>query len=228
MKLATRSELTADEASRLAKLETVIAKGIQTFKQVGEALLEISDQRLYRATHSTFKDYVGEKWNMTAARAYQLCDAASVIKSLPEKSTMVDKINERQARELGKAPVTERPAVLEAAAKNGVVTAKTIKAEVQKRQPKPTPKPEPKPAKVIDVEPVEKSFSEKEEERLQAPGKSPARQIIEDLQNIIASLEALDEPTPFDDVQPTDFDDLANRLIIDAKWVRKIGEQSQG
>jgi hypothetical protein len=73
--------------------------------------LDINERRLYRATHSTFQEYCADKWNMTAARAYQLCDAAEVMKSLPPgTSTIVD--NEAKARELAKIPSEKRVEVL--------------------------------------------------------------------------------------------------------------------
>jgi DNA-directed RNA polymerase subunit RPC12/RpoP len=97
------------------------------FVEVGTALLEISDRRLYRATHSTFQDYVSDKWKMTARRAYQLCEAAEVVKALPENVNHGTHLNERQARELAKVKPEKRTKVLETVARKGKVTAKTIK-----------------------------------------------------------------------------------------------------
>lgn len=128
-----KNALSQVETARLAELEPIIERGLASFVEVGNALIEISDSRLYRATHSTFKQYCEDRWKMTAARAYQLCDAAEVIKSLPvEKSTMVD--SERMARELVKVPAAKRVEVLETvqakAKSNGnKVTAKAIKEQ---------------------------------------------------------------------------------------------------
>ncbi len=36
---------------------------VQTFYEVGNALLQIRDERLYRQTHSTFEEYCREKWS---------------------------------------------------------------------------------------------------------------------------------------------------------------------
>ncbi len=129
---AIRHQLDAAERDRLAELEPVIEKGLAGFVEVGTALLEINDRRLYRETHSTFQDYVSEKWQMTARRAYQLCAAAEVVKALPENVNHGSQINERQARELAKVEPERRVQVLEVAASKGPVTARAIK-EVAKR-----------------------------------------------------------------------------------------------
>ena len=42
---------------RLAELEKVIAKGRKTFLEVGRALMEIRDTRLYRREYSGFEEY---------------------------------------------------------------------------------------------------------------------------------------------------------------------------
>src|SRR5512143_2557877 len=90
---------------RLAELEKVIAKGRKTFVEVGLALAEIRDLRLYKREYSGFEEYCREKWGWKRAHAYRLIDAADVAKVSP----MGDKItSERVARELGKAEPEQR------------------------------------------------------------------------------------------------------------------------
>jgi hypothetical protein len=136
---AIARELDATEQADLARLETIVDRGLTGFVEVGNALLEISDRRLYRATHSTFQEYVQEKWNMTARRAYQLCEAAEVVKALPENVNNCSHsriTNEGQARELAKVKPEKRAKVLETAATKGKVTAKSIQeAAVQTATP---------------------------------------------------------------------------------------------
>ena len=93
--------ITLDERSRLYQLEETIRQGLNTFVDVGNALLEIRDKRLYRQEHSTFEEYCNKQWNFTKQRVYQLMDSASVIDTL-KKSTVVDFLptSERQARPL--------------------------------------------------------------------------------------------------------------------------------
>jgi len=66
----------------LDELEVVIERGQQTFIEVGRALMEIRDRRLYRETHATFEAYCGERWGWTRQRANQQIDAACVADAL--------------------------------------------------------------------------------------------------------------------------------------------------
>jgi hypothetical protein len=103
--------LAREEQSALDRCEAVIARGVQTFIEVGEALTEIRDKLLYRFSHKTFDHYCKDKWGIGRARAYQLMEAAPIAR---EMSTTVDKppANEREARELAKSRPADRPAVL--------------------------------------------------------------------------------------------------------------------
>jgi hypothetical protein len=89
------NELALLEHKRLDELEAIIERGVQTFVEVGEALMEIRDSRLYKQTHPSFESYLRERWKMSRPRGYQLIDAAKL-------STTVDTPveNERQARAL--------------------------------------------------------------------------------------------------------------------------------
>lgn len=90
--------LDAGEARRLAELEAVVEAGLQTFVDVGRALLEIRDGRLYRQTHGTFEAYLDERWNISRRHGYRLIDAARVAELVsPIGHTPA---NEAQAREL--------------------------------------------------------------------------------------------------------------------------------
>lgn len=101
------AQLNASERARLDELETAIDRGLQTFYEVGKALEEIREQKLYRETHKTFEAYCRDRWGIARQRAYQFIDAALVMENL---STMVDKIptKERQVR-----PLTQLPPALQ-------------------------------------------------------------------------------------------------------------------
>jgi hypothetical protein len=103
--------LAIDEQRTLARCEETIGRGLQTYIEVGSALLQIRDQRLYRMTHQTYADYCNERWGMSRQRAYQLIDSSQVGAEL---STMVDKPpkNEREAREIAKSAPADRPKVI--------------------------------------------------------------------------------------------------------------------
>ncbi len=97
----TDNMITLEERSRLYQLEETIRQGLSTFVDVGSALLEIRDTRLYRQEYNTFEEYCLEQWNMKQSRAYQFMDSAKVIGNL-QSSTIVEllPINESQARPL--------------------------------------------------------------------------------------------------------------------------------
>ena len=90
--------LTAIEQGRLAVLEDVVERGLQTFFEVGLALAEIRGERLYRETHATFEAYLQERWDLSRAHGYRMIEAAAVSKVV---SPVGDRpANEAQAREL--------------------------------------------------------------------------------------------------------------------------------
>ena len=75
---------------RLAELEKVIAKGQKTFVEVGLALAEIRDLRLYKREYSGFEEYCQKKWGWKQRYAYRLIDGAEVAKvSAGKVSTIV-------------------------------------------------------------------------------------------------------------------------------------------
>lgn len=91
--------ITLDERSRLFQLEETIRQGLNTFVDVGNALLEIRDKRLYRQEYSTFEDYCNKQWNMARRTAYQLIDAAEVVENVRNCAQILP-TNESQARPL--------------------------------------------------------------------------------------------------------------------------------
>ena len=68
--------------NRLYECELIIKKGLHTFYEVGNALTEIRDSKLYKETHLTFEGYCIEKWNIKKRHAYKLMDAFSVTESV--------------------------------------------------------------------------------------------------------------------------------------------------
>lgn len=89
---------------RLTELETVIERGLQTFVEVGNALMEIRDNRLYLAEHDTFEGYCRDRWAMSKVHAYRLMDAAGVVGNLESNPMGYFPQNERQARPLAILP----------------------------------------------------------------------------------------------------------------------------
>jgi hypothetical protein len=76
--------LTGDEKQRLARLETVIHAKLADFFEVGNALLEIKSQELFRDTHSDFEHYCRERWEISRSYANKLIGSAERLHLLPE------------------------------------------------------------------------------------------------------------------------------------------------
>jgi phage N-6-adenine-methyltransferase len=86
----------------LRECESVIEQGLETFRDVGTALLEIRDNRLYRETgYATFAQYCRERWGFSRQRGYQLMSAAQVSNVLDTAGLEAPR-NARQAAELAR------------------------------------------------------------------------------------------------------------------------------
>lgn len=117
---------------RLSECETIIERGLSTFVEVGNALLEIRDSRLYRESHATFEDYCKERWAMSRSRAHRLIDSAQVVADLLPMGNIPP--NERQVRELAAIEPPLRASVWDRAletAPNGKVTAAHVREVAQ-------------------------------------------------------------------------------------------------
>ena len=73
---ALPDDLAPDEATHLARCEGVIGRGLTVFVEVGRALAEIRDAKLYRVNYKTFEAYCKERWEIGRSRAYELIDQA--------------------------------------------------------------------------------------------------------------------------------------------------------
>lgn len=160
--------LTLSEVQRLGELEQVVETGLTVFVNVGNALLEIRDSRLYRQQFATFEAYCRERWGLKERRAYQLLDAAEVVKNLA--CTMVQPTTERQARPLTRlepevqrevwqdivatiAPDQITAKIVEEQAKAAEPLNEAVKAVKEELKPEPATAQQqflPEPAKIKD------------------------------------------------------------------------------
>ena len=68
---------------RLIHLENIIAGKQRGFYELGKALNEIKQSRLYRLTlHDSFAAYVKARWDMGKSQAYRFINAYQVINNL--------------------------------------------------------------------------------------------------------------------------------------------------
>jgi hypothetical protein len=136
--------LTINERQALSFCEKMIAEGLHTFYDVGRALIQIQQQKLYRETHRTFEDYCRKKWNISRPHAYHMIDAARVAENLSQFGDTTLPQNEAQARALKSAPPDQQRDIWQKAvetAPNGKVTAKHIDQVKQREIPvKESPK----------------------------------------------------------------------------------------
>lgn len=110
--------LTQDELAELWRLQDIIHEGLQWYIAVGDALMTIRDQRLYREDYSTFGEYCRQKWGMTDRHCRNLINAADVAHDLVDDPVANPEglpRNERQARELRPVPRERRAEVWEQA-----------------------------------------------------------------------------------------------------------------
>jgi hypothetical protein len=64
------------EVEHLDRLEAIVQRALDTDLEVGNALAEINDTWLYRATHPTFEAYLRDRWGISRTRGDQLIQAA--------------------------------------------------------------------------------------------------------------------------------------------------------
>lgn len=89
----------AVEQLTLIELESVIERGLQTYVEVGEALKEISERRLYREQgFDTFEAYCEQRWGFSRKVGYEYMRAAVVAQNVT--STVQSQPSLTQAVEL--------------------------------------------------------------------------------------------------------------------------------
>lgn len=77
------------EIEQLEKCEETIEQGLGTFLDVGRALADIRDNRLYKATHRTFERYCKDRWDLGKAAAYHKIHAYEAVALLESKKVTI-------------------------------------------------------------------------------------------------------------------------------------------
>lgn len=117
--------ITHEESAELSRLEKVVERGKKAFIEVGNALKEIRDGKLYRASHRTFAAYVEDRFEFKRDYAYKLIETS---KAAGNVSNCIQ--NEGQAREVAKAPAEKQSEVVERAHEIAEETGKPVTAKV--------------------------------------------------------------------------------------------------
>ena len=128
---------------RLIELETLIAHGQERFCQIGRALKEIKDGRLYKqALFETFEAYVKARWDMGRSQAYRLIKSYEVVRNLSPIGDIMP-ANESQVRPLAQLDPCEQRNIWKDLIKSGVeLTALNIRKFIDSRKPKQRIKPD--------------------------------------------------------------------------------------
>lgn len=91
--------LSAEEENDLHNLEERIHNGLEGFLEVGRAMFEIRDRRLYRANYASWDDYCERKWNISGRHgSYQLTAMLKTVEISNQPGTVVLPAKESQTR----------------------------------------------------------------------------------------------------------------------------------
>lgn len=74
--------LSSTERAELQHFEAEITLGLQSFIEIGAALKQIQENKLYRADYSTFENYLETRWGMSREQGYRNISAATVAQNL--------------------------------------------------------------------------------------------------------------------------------------------------
>ena len=116
-------EITRSEEKELQINEEIIERGIKSFVDVGQALGEIRNRKLWRGGFDCFNDYLKGRWGFGTSYASRLITGSEVA-SRCERIT-----NEGQARELARIPYTDQEKVLTRAVEMAENSNRTLTAE---------------------------------------------------------------------------------------------------
>jgi hypothetical protein len=92
--------LSEGERAQLRECERILENGLGEFFQVGNALLRIRDNRLYRDTYATFEQYCRARWGFGRTYAWRVITATERVKLLPTNDSVPKPANEFQVRPL--------------------------------------------------------------------------------------------------------------------------------
>lgn len=150
--------LTTEERVRLERYERIIARGIETFIEVGDALSIIAREKLWRGTDQSFAAYVARRWNWSVRNAYYLMESAETAHRVlgatdnvryrqeevvqEDGTTLLVEVSEpiitlQESRELARAAPEEQEEILELVLEQvppGPERAHAIKEEIDRRK----------------------------------------------------------------------------------------------
>ena len=140
MAVAVEPSLTEKEQADLVCLEKVIRASWQKFVEVGTALAEVRDRKLYRDKHGSFENYCRDELGFSRPYAYNLIGSAEISRQLSSiEDIEVKPANELQCRELISVPAEKREEAWKKVVEEAdgqPLTAKLVHQTVAKFKPK--------------------------------------------------------------------------------------------
>ena len=130
------------QQDRLTHLEDIIAGNQCRFYEIGKALKEIRDSRLYKLTlFETFEAYTRARWDIGRSQAYRLINAYSVVGNLSPIGDILPG-NETQTRPLVQLECSEQRKIWQEFLNTGMdINARNIKKFIDRRKAKERNKP---------------------------------------------------------------------------------------
>ena len=74
--------LSADEVKKLGECEQAIRENTKMFFLAGDALIQINEERLYKAEFKSFDKYCEGRWGFSGSHARRLMEASELVKKL--------------------------------------------------------------------------------------------------------------------------------------------------
>lgn len=86
--------LSKGDVTRLGRLEAKIGRAMNAAgAAAGEALAVIRDEKLYRATHKSFGQYVLDRWGLSRSTAYRMIEQASGLVLISPSESEKEQVN---------------------------------------------------------------------------------------------------------------------------------------
>jgi len=112
--------------------EITIERGLKSFIEVGEALLEIKQNKLYKEQYKTFSEYCEQRWGFSIRQSQRYISALKVVQNIQESDPEVAlPISERQIRSLGSLAPEEQYQVWKEAIQDDATSSSDITMRVK-------------------------------------------------------------------------------------------------
>jgi len=135
--LKAEQPLSTAEAEQLRDCEAIIQTRLRAFFEVGQALMGINRNRLYRAEFRSFEEYCRTRWEISRIHAFRLLKAAEVHQLLLPIGNIPLPENEAQIRPLTALPPNKAKLIWQKAIKKaapGKVTAKVVRLVISESE----------------------------------------------------------------------------------------------